>query len=71
MNYGDISPKTAQYAVNGLLRMAEPSWFEKKFMPPSKPLTRKEKIVLKMKRISRRIKLVWLVLRTGECDCDY
>ena len=70
MNYEEISPKQASHYINELIERGRPSLTFRRLMPIQKPLTRKEKIVLKLKSIGRRIKLAWLVLRTGECDCD-
>ena len=70
MNYGEISPKQASHTINKLVERGRPSIALRRFFPTPKPLTRKEKIILRLKRIGRRIKLAWLVLRTGECDCD-
>ena len=70
MNYGEISPKQALYSINKLVERGQPSVAFRRLMPTPKPLTRKEKIILRLKRIGRRTKLAWLVLRTGECDCD-
>jgi hypothetical protein len=60
--YGDISPRTAGYAVKMMLAQVEPSLFAT-MIPPPKPLTRTERIKRRMADYRDRLTLAWAALR--------